>query len=231
MRSYLTNPKNLGENEMIKTQKFAIAAALVAAAVVPGLAGAQETPWSVRVGLTELHMANKSDAFTALGLNFPADSVHVNNKAIPEFDIYYTYSPNIVAQLVLTVPQKQEVTLYGPTNGADLGSFKHLPPSLVAQYHFLPGQQLDPYVGVGVNFTWISSVHLSVAGNQLDLKKSSFGAVLDIGGDFNVDKRWFVNADIKLITPLQSDVSVGGTKLTTAKLDPILYSLGVGYHF
>jgi len=216
---------------MKKLGIISIGAALLAAAAIPGLAAAQETPWSVRVGVGELHMANKSDAFTALNLNFPADAVHVNNKAIPEVDVYYTFNPNIVAQLVLTVPQSQEVKLGGPTNDASLGTFKHLPPSLVAQYHFLPGTQFDPYVGLGVNFTWITSVNLSVAGVPLDLKKTSFGAVLDVGGDFNVDKRWFVNLDFKLINPLQSDVSAGGTKLTTAKLNPYLYSLGVGYHF
>ncbi len=217
---------------MIPIRIFLAPLALVAG--VPLLAGpahAQSTPWSVRLGITELHMANHSDAFSALGLNFPADAVHVNNKAIPEIDVYYTFTPNIVAQLVLTVPQKQEVTLGGPTNGADLGSFKHLPPSLVAQYHFLPGQQFDPYVGAGLNFTWISSVNLNVAGVPLDLKKSSFGAVLDLGCDWNVDKRWFVNADVKWIDPLQSDLSAGGTTLTTVKLNPFLYSLGVGYHF
>jgi outer membrane protein len=216
----------------MNTIRLAAAAGVVAGlASVSGVVAAQETPWSVRVGAIDLHPANKSDAFSALGLNFPSDAVHVNNKVIPEVDVFYTFTPNIVAELVLTYPQKQEVTLGGPTNGADLGSFKHLPPSLLAQYHFLPGQTFDAYVGAGVNFTWISSVHLSVAGDQLDLKKTSFGVALEVGGDYNIDKRWFVDANVKLITPLQSDVSVGGTKLTTAKLDPLLYSLGVGYHF
>jgi len=206
---------------MKKIQKFAIAAALAAAAVVPGLAGAQETPWSVRVAVTDLQPANKSDAFSTV----PADSIHVSSKVLPEFDIYYTYSLNIVAELVLTVPQKHEVTL----SGADLGSFKELPPTLLGQYHFMPGQQIDPYVGAGVNFTWISSVHL--AGGALDLKKSSFGLALEAGADFNLDKRWYVNANVKYVNPLQTDVSSGGSKLTTVKVDPFLYSLGVGYHF
>jgi outer membrane protein W len=30
-------------------------------------------------------------------------------------------------------------------------------------------------------------------------------AALDVGGDVNLDKRRFVNADIKYITPLESD--------------------------
>jgi outer membrane protein len=200
------------------------AVALVGLAAVSGAASAQDTGWAVRLGVLDLHPANKSDGGGPLGL--PSDALHVNNKVFPEFDVYYAFTPNIVAELVLTYPQKQEVTL----GGADIGSFKHLPPSLVAQYHFLPGQVLDPYVGAGVNFTWISSVHL--LNGAADLQKTSFGGVLDIGGDYNIDKRWFVNADVKYIVPLQSDVSVTGVgKVTTAKLDPFLYGIGVGYRF
>ena len=203
---------------------LASAVVFIAAMTDPGIAAAQETPWALRVGVLDLQPANKSDAGGPLSL--PADDLHVNSKAFPEFDVFYTFTPNIVAELVLTYPQKQEVTL----GGADIGSFKHLPPSLVAQYHFLPGQQLDPYVGAGVNLTWISSVHL--LNGAADLKKISVGAALDIGCDVNLDKRWFVNADVKYITPLQTDVSVAGLgKVTTAKLDPFLYGVGVGYRF
>ncbi len=210
---------------MNKIRSAAALVAMAGLAAVSGAAAAQDTGWAVRLGVLDLQPANKSDGGGPLGL--PADVVHVNSKVMPEFDILYTFTPHIVAELVLVLPQKQEVTLAG----TDIGSFKHLPPSLVAQYHFLPGQTFDPYVGAGANFTWISSVHLSAGPTQLDLKKTSFGGVLDVGCDFNVDKRWYVNADVKYIAPLQSDVSAGGTKLTTAKLDPFLYGIGVGYRF
>ncbi len=206
---------------MLKISLIPAAAALVAAAVIPSLAGAQETPFSVRLGVTNLQPANKSDAFSTV----PADAIHVTSKTLPEIDLYYTFTPNIVAELVLTYPQSHDVTL----SGTNIGSFKELPPTLLGLYHFLPKQQFDPYVGVGLNFTWITDVHL--ASETLDLKKSSFGAALDVGVDYNVDKRWFVNADIKYITPLQSDVTAGGNKVTTVKVDPFLYSIGVGYHF
>ena len=200
--------------------------AVFAAGTLPCVAAAQQTPWSVRLGVLDLQPANKSDAIPALGV--PDDAIHVNNKAFPELDVFYAFTPNIVAELVLTYPQKQEVTL----SGANIGSFKHLPPSLVAQYHFLPGRQLDPYIGAGLNFTWITSVHLNVPGvGPLDLTKTSFGAALDVGADYNLDKRWFANADIKYIVPLQSDLSAGGTKVSTVKVDPFLFSLGVGYRF
>jgi len=208
----------------MKTIRLAVAvAALSCLAATSGVAVAQDTGWAVRLGVLDLQPANKSDGGGPLSL--PADAIHIDSKVMPEYDVFYTVTPNVVAELVLVLPQKQEVTL----SGKDIGSFKHLPPSLVAQYHFLPGQQFDPYVGVGVNFTWITSVHLLNGAG--DLKKTSFGGVLDIGGDFNVDKKWFVNADIKYITPLQSDVSVNGVKVSTAKLDPFLYGIGVGYRF
>ena len=208
----------------IRSGAAVAALALVAAAALPCTASAQQTPWSVRVGLLDLQPANKSDGGGPLSL--PADILHVNSKVFPEFDIFYTFTPNIVAELVLTYPQKQEVTLAG----ADIGSFKHLPPSLVGQWHFLPGQTLDPYVGLGINLTLISNVNLLNGAG--DLKKTSVGGVFDIGGDYNIDKQWFVNLDVKYIVPLQTDVSVTGVgKVTTAKLDPFLYGLGVGYRF
>jgi len=208
------------------TNALAAGLVLVVTASLPCVASAQSTPWSVRIGALDLQPANKSDSIPALGV--PADSIHINNKAFPELDVFYTFTPNIVAELVLTYPQRQEVTL----SGAGIGTFKHLPPSLVGQYHFLPGQQFDPYVGVGVNFTWITSVHLNVPGvGPLDLTKTSFGAALDVGGDVNLTRQWFVNVDIKYITPLQSDLSAGGTKVSTVTVDPFLFSLGVGYRF
>ena len=56
------------------------------------------------------------------------------DKTIPELDISYFFTPNIAAELVLTVPQEHRVYL----NGTDIGSFKHLPPTLTLQYHFMP---------------------------------------------------------------------------------------------
>jgi len=213
---------------MNKIGFISIAAGVVAAAAIPNLAAAQETPWSVRIGITDLQPANKSDVITGFP-SLGADAVEVDRKVLPEIDVFYTFTPNIVAELVLSYPQTMNVNLKGVGN---LGTFKALPPTLLGQWHFLPGQQFDPYVGAGVNFTWIQPVHIDAyPGLPLDLKKSSFGAAIQAGVDYNVDKRWFVNADIKYIAPLQTDLLLKGSKVSVVKVDPILYSLGVGYHF
>lgn len=104
----------------MKKQLLALA---VLAACGLGTAQAQTSPWMVRARAVNLDMVN-SDS-TGLGLT-------VNNKTIPEVDVSYFFSPNLAAELILTVPQKQTVA----SNGAALGTFKHLPPTLMLQYHF-----------------------------------------------------------------------------------------------
>lgn len=183
------------------------------------------SPWSVRLRGTYLDMANRSDAFTALGTHFAADAVHINSKWIPEVDFTYTFSEHFSAELVLTVPQTHDVSLAGV---GQLGTFKHLPPVLTAQYQFTPDAIFRPYVGAGINYTLIYDTDLKVAGVPLDLEKGSFGVAAQAGCNIILNRDWSLNLDAKYVT-LSSDVSVeGGPRLTTAKLNPWLFSVGFG---
>lgn len=187
-------------------------------------------PWLVRFRLLNLQPANRSDAFPALGTNFGSNAVGVNSKWFPEVDVTYFFTKNFAAELILTYPQEHTVTL----NGTRLGTFKHLPPTLTAQYHFdVPSAPaVKPYVGLGVNLTLISDVNLSVANTALDLSDSSVGLAFQIGVDYKLTEKVYLNLDYKRLD-LNADVKVKatGAKLTTAQLDPNLFSLGVGYRF
>lgn len=200
--------------------------ALAAFALAPLTTSA--SPWSARLRGTYLEMANRSDAFSALGTNFAANAVHINSKWIPEFDFTYTFTEHFSTELVLTVPQSQDVTLAGV---GKLGTFKHLPPVLTAQYQFAPSEKVRPYIGVGVNYTLIYDTDLKVAGVPLALENGSFGVAGQAGCNFVIDRTWSLNLDAKYVT-LASDVSVkGGPRLTTAHLNPWLLSLGFGMRF
>ena len=111
---------------------------------VPALAQETQGNWLVRARAVRLDPANKSDAIGALAV--PEDAITINNKTIPEVDITYFFTPNIAAELVLTVPQKQRVTIEQSALGGpvDIGTFKHLPPTLTLQYHFLPEGTFRP---------------------------------------------------------------------------------------
>jgi len=202
-------------------KKLATLTLLAAALAAPTLR-AEEGPWMVRLRAVALQPADKSDAFSTV----QADAIHVSKKTIPDVDISYFFTPNFSTELVLTVPQEHDVTL----NGAKLGTFKHLPPTLTAQWRFLPGAAFNPYVGAGLNLTLISDVKL--AGGALDLDKTSVGLAAQVGADIRLAPNWYLNVDVKYVQ-IKSDVkdAATGAKVTTVKVDPMLYGVGVGYRF
>lgn len=186
-------------------------------ALLSGAAFAQESPWMVRVRAVNIDMANK-DA-TGLGLT-------VNNKTIPEVDVTYFFNKNMAAELVLTVPQKQ--TVNSTVLAADIGTFKHLPPTLTLQYHFDGSSDMKPYVGAGVNYTQITQVNLLSGGANVD--SHSWGTALQAGIDFPIDKNLSFNIDIKKVS-INTNVYVGGVNNGVLKLNPTLIGVGLGYRF
>ncbi|MDO8651005.1 MAG: OmpW family protein [Undibacterium sp.] len=202
-------------------KKIALALSLAAICVVANQAAAQQSPWQVRARAVNISPDNKSDPVGGVGAS---DRLTVSDKTIPEVDISYYFTPNWSAELILTYPQKHDVML----DGANIGTFKHLPPTLTAQYHFLPDAQFSPYLGVGVNYTRISNVNL--LNGAADLEKDSFGFAVQAGVDFKLDKNWSLNLDVKKVQ-IRSDVSIGGAKVSAVKVDPWLVGVGVGYRF
>lgn len=189
--------------------------------LLAGTAMAQESPWLVRVRAVHIDPADKADPVGGVGA---ANRIHVSDKTIPDLDVSYFFTPNFAAELVLTFPQKHSVTL----DGAGIGSFKHLPPTLTAQYHFTPQSAFSPYLGAGVNYTRLSKVKL--LGGQGDLENDSVGLAVQAGFDYKLDARWSLNVDLKKVQ-IRSDVLLNGAKVSAVKVDPVLFGVGVGYRF
>ncbi|NGZ83074.1 OmpW/AlkL family protein [Duganella aceris] len=197
--------------------------ALIFAAIgmIAGSAAAQETPWLLRVRAVYLDTAKKSDPVGGAGA---ADRLTVSSETIPEIDLSYFFTPNWAAELVATYPQKHHVQL----DGKDIGTFKHLPPTLLLQYHFVLDAPLKPYIGAGVNYTTMSKVHL--LDGAASLEHDSVGLALQAGLDYAIDKKWSLNLDVKKVR-IRSDVYIGGARVSRVKPDPLMLALGVGYRF
>lgn len=202
-------------------KKLVLALSLASVGFISAEAIAQDSPWLVRARVVNIDTANKSDQVGGVGAE---DRITVGKKTIPEIDISYFFSPNVSAELILTYPQKHDVYL----DGNNIGTFKHLPPTLSAQYHFAPNSNINPYLGIGVNYTNISKVNL--LGGKGSLESSSFGLSVQAGVDFAIDKNWSLNLDVKKVQ-IRSDVKIAGAKASAVKVDPLLIGVGVGYRF
>ncbi len=197
-------------------KKHKLMVAILAAGCVSGVLAqtSGDSPWMVRVRSVHLDSINKDS--TPLGLS-------INNKTFGEVDVTYFLSPNFAAELVLTTPQKQ--TVYA--NGSEIGSFKHLPPSVLLQYHFTEQQGIKPYVGAGINYTHFSDVALPVG---VSLDSHSWSLAFQAGLDIPLDRNWSSNLDVKKAY-IRSDVYVAGSSIGRLKVDPMLYAVGLGYRF
>ena len=198
-------------------KKHAIAAALLGTVLCSTAMAQQATegPWMVRARAVHLNSAN--------GDSTPL-SLKTNNKWMPEVDISYFFNKNVAVELILTVPQKQ--SLYA--SGAYIGSFKHLPPTLTAQYHFTELGAFKPYVGAGINYTRISSVNLAIPGADVD--RNSFGLALQAGVDIPLSKNLYLNVDVKKVQ-IKTDVTLNGATLGEFKIHPVLFGVGLGWRF
>ena len=181
-----------------------------------GAVQAQESPWLVRLRATHLDMANRN------GTTVP--DLRVSDKTIPEVDVSYFFDKNVAAELMLTVPQKQ--TVYSGSTA--LGTFKHLPPTLLLQYHFTDLDGYKPYLGAGINYTRISSVDIQNGGVTLD--SHSWGGAVQAGVDIPLDRNWSLNFDVKKIY-IRTDVYSGASNTGTLKLNPLAASIGIGYRY
>lgn len=192
----------------------ALALAVAGSLAAPVASQAQEGPFLVRVRAVNLDSANKDS--TGLSLS-------VNDKVIPEVDISYFITPNIAAELILTYPQKHTLK----SGDSELGTLKHLPPTLTVQYHFTQLGAFKPYLGAGLNYTRFSSVNLPA---NVDIERNSYGLAVQAGADYEVAKNVYVNLDVKKVQ-IATKVSVSGTERGKFKVDPLLIGVGVGYRF
>lgn len=185
----------------------------------------------IRARVIDLYPYESSTTITTIG----GKVKDVNDDVAPELDFTYFFNKNIAAELILATT-KHNVVAKGTTldvNGKTrLGSVNLLPPTLLAQYHFQYNNQVDPYVGVGVNYTKFYNQNEQKGLTDISYK-NSIGPAFQAGVDVKIQDNWYFNIDVKKAY-VKSDVEVtAGTTVvkTTVKLDPVIYGVGIGYRF
>ena len=132
----------------------------------------------------------------------------------------------------------------GATDGLKLFDTWVLPPTVTLQYHFLPDSKIRPYVGVGVNYTAFladnatSQLEAAVGGPVKVSTENSWGYAFQAGVDYDINDKWFLNADVKYIDistaaklGVNGGVNAGAVLNVDVDVDPWVMGVGIGYRF
>lgn len=225
----------------------------LAAAFTPMLANAEAGDWVLRARAVNVSPNEDSElgktvnAVTGGTTMSPGAELAVDNNWIPEVDISYYITKNIAAELILALGTRHDVDVKGDAlatvGNQSLGSVNLLPPTLTLQWHFNPDQMVDPYVGAGINYTYMLDKKLSfssgpLAGNDIKIESDSWGYALQAGVDVNLKDGWLINADVKYVT-IDTDVKAklgagntgAWTKIDDLDINPWVFGLGIGKKF
>ena len=177
----------------------------------------------LKVGVS--HVEPQSSNGSVLG---GATRLDVDGSTRPSFSLTYMATRHIGIELLGAAPFKHTIHAKGL---GEIGSTQQLPPTLSLQWHFQPDSVFQPYVGVGVNYTTFfdTKTHGALSGSDLSLGDSR-GIAGQIGADYMLNDRWFLNADLRYID-IRSKVRLDGDRIGTAKINPWVATLGVGYRF
>ncbi|WP_271554236.1 OmpW/AlkL family protein [Bradyrhizobium sp. CCBAU 45394] len=198
-------------------------------------------PWMIRLRVLGVLPDTAGSSVSVAGaplLSSPSSGLSISEQAIPELDITYFFTKNVAAELVLGVTS-HHISGNGALTGLDIGKAWLLPPTLTLQYHFTDFGPLKPYIGAGVNYTAFfnqSAANTSLGGLAVtDLRISNqFGAAVQFGFDYMLDRHWGLNFDVKKLwlrpeysATVNNAIAVTGR----ANIDPWLLSGGVTYKF
>lgn len=203
-------------------------AAAVAAVTLPTLATAADqdgTGLMVRARAIGV-LPQTSSTITPIG-----GKADATNEWVPEVDLSYFVTPNIAFELIAATTRHTLSAKNTALGGLTLGKVQVLPPTLTAQWHFLPGATVNPYVGAGINYTFFFDAKAAGGAIQNISVENNVGGALQAGVDIALGGRWYANVDVKQLF-LNTKVKVnGGAVRADVDLNPTIVGLGIGYKF
>lgn len=198
------------------------AAALLSLASAPVFADGAPGTWEVYFGAHNVNPKSDNGSLANGALD-----VEVGSNTRPTFGFGYWINESLKLDLLAALPFNHDFSL----NGARAGEFKHLPPTLLLQYHFNPDGEICPFVGVGLNYTAVYDEEPAgpIAGTDLALD-NSFGLAAQLGVEFKLNDQWSIAGDVRWFD-IDSDASVNGADVGTVNVDPIGVGVFAIYRF
>ena len=193
----------------------------------------------VRAGPANVNPDSSSSGPLRLGgTALDGTSVDVDDDTQLGLTFTYMLREHWAVGLLAATPFEHDISENG-VGFSNVGSTKHLPPTLTLQYFPAPGDAaFQPYIGAGINYTTFfsedTSDELNAALGDSDMSlDDSFGLALEAGIDYALNNKWSLNAAIWMLdidTDATIDTAAGQIKVDV-EIDPIVYMAGVAYRF
>ncbi len=222
--------------------------ALVAAMAFSGVVSAyEEGDIVVRVGVTTVVPQDSSDpiAFNGNEATLGGAELSVDNSTQLGLTVEYMLSNKWGVELLAATPFEHDADAKA-LSGLQVGDVKQLPPTLSAIYHFDTAENLQPYIGIGLNYTIFFDeevtdeaqaafigINSGLTGADLELE-DSIGLSVQIGTDYHINDNVSLNASVRWID-IETEAEItfdSGDKISAdVSIDPIVYTVAVGYRF
>lgn len=210
-----------------------------------GMAAAYEAgDWILRVGATTVAPDEDSQAVrlpTSPATVLPG--VGIDNDTQLGIIPVYMVTDTLGFELLAATPFTHDVDVKGA--GLSAGKVTHLPPTLSLQWYPRGGSKgWQPYVGLGLNYTFIYDEKVSgelkgalnglLGAERAELSlDDSFGLAAQLGVDIPIGERWALNfgiwyIDIDSTATIRTDV---GNVAFDVSIDPWVYNAGIAWRF
>jgi len=199
----------------------------------------------VRTGIVSVNPDSKSDNISAqdstvfASVSPNSSQVSADNNSQLGLSATYMLNERLGLEVLAATPFSHDLEGEGDLAGADIGSVKHLPPTVSLQYYFLDSASpVQAYVGLGLNYTTFFSEETGSTVEALGYTKlsldDSFGLTGQVGLDYKLNEHWGVNASImyaQISTEATLENGAAGDLSVDYDLDPLVYRLNATYTF
>jgi outer membrane protein len=232
-RKLSTDNRYWSSNAMKHTLTIScLAAGVLAATSLPAQAY-EAGDWVVRGRIINVNPNDDSGAVSLNGSPIAGSGVSVDDDTVLEVDFTYMLHRNWGLELILATSE-HNADGSGSLAGVDLLDSDVLPPTLTLQYHFLPGNNIRPYAGIGINYTHFYNEDGKGGFSAFDVDiDDSWGLAAQAGVDVDLNKDWFVNFDVKYIDIDTTAKLTSGSTVYKADvdIDPWVWGIGIGTSF
>lgn len=172
----------------------------------------------------------------------PNGQVSIDSDTQLGLTLTYMLTDNWGVELLASSPFTHTVNFAGDLSAlGSIATAKHLPPTLSAQYFFNTESNIDPYIGVGLNYLMLLETEstangravldtVGTGGNYSIDADDSVGLTFQAGVDINLSDRLMFNAAIWRMD-IGTTIEVANTLRVDLEIDPWVYMLGFGYKF